>query len=771
MFNLPKKIIDEIPQFRENLEKYLAGELKGAFFRGIRVPWGNYSQRGGKLLMSRLRIPAGILTPPQLTAIARAAQDFADGKLHLTTRQDIQIHNLPFENSIKVIEYLKDFNLSPGGGGGNTVRNITSCYLSGICPREKIEVHKIVWGLTEYLLAGDAAYNLPRKFKIAFSGCEKDCAFSGINDLGFLAADDGFKVLCGGGMGAKSAVGKVLHDRVSQAEIGSVVKAVINIFNKYGDRKNRHHNRLRFLIQHLGWEKFVELYKQELERIKKEEYIVLRTQQLLGQEETQPLPPSLTKGGGKEGGALESQEYQQFLKYNVGQQKQAGYRYLQIRILCGEIEARSLFALCELASIFPEINFRTTHRQNLVITNLPEDKIHLAYKKIKEIFKNYLFPETVLDVISCKAATTCNLGVCNAIALAPEVARQLEQSQLDIDQLKEVRINISGCPNSCGHHPLGTVSLSGMAKKVHNRTVPFYKVWMGARVAAENTQLAEEVGIVPARAALPLLVEHLKNLEKGRAGMVELLEKYAFVPSYEEDRSYYVDFGRSEDFSMEGITQGECGAGVIDMVESDLASAKQALIKAREKDLDLAELKSALVYSARALLVVKGIDPRDEREAVAAFVEKFVKTGICPPDFGDLGSIYQELPAKKIPRDQAYTYAEKLYEEVKKIYAAMDSNFNFAPQFGNNRYLAGESEKRPEPAEQVYDLRGTPCPINYVKTKIKLEGMENGEVLAVYLDAGEPIESVPKSLEADGQEVIKIEPIENYFKVVVKKRV
>ena len=143
MFELPQKIVDDIPKYRENLEKFLKGELKEAFFRGIRVPWGNYSQRGGKILMSRLRIPAGILTPQQLKVIAIAAKKFADGKLHLTTRQDIQIHNVTYENSIKIIEYLKDFNISPRGGGGNTVRNITACYLSGICPYENIEVYKI----------------------------------------------------------------------------------------------------------------------------------------------------------------------------------------------------------------------------------------------------------------------------------------------------------------------------------------------------------------------------------------------------------------------------------------------------------------------------------------------------------------------------------------------------------------------------------------------------------------------------------------------------
>ena len=284
MFKLPQKIINDIARYRENLEKYLSGEIKDTFFRGIRVPWGNYSQRGGKILMSRLRIPAGILTVQQLKAIGEAAKYFADGKLHVTTRQDIQIHNVPYENSIKIIEYLKDFNISPRGGGGNTVRNITACYLSGICPYESTpdstscgEVYKIAWGLSEYLLSLDESFNLPRKFKIAFSGCQKDCCAAGVNDVGIVALNDSFKVICGGGMGAKSAVGKVLVDSIKPEEIGYVIKSIMNVFNKYGDRKNRHHNRLRFLIEDISWEKFSQLYRQELKKVKETEHIALRT--------------------------------------------------------------------------------------------------------------------------------------------------------------------------------------------------------------------------------------------------------------------------------------------------------------------------------------------------------------------------------------------------------------------------------------------------------------------------------------------------------------
>ncbi|MBI5399073.1 sulfurtransferase TusA family protein [Candidatus Saganbacteria bacterium] len=743
MFKLPKKVLIDAEKFKGSLAKFLAGELKEAFFKGIRVPWGSYSQRGGRLLMSRLRVPAGVLTPRQLGAIGEAAQKFGDGRLHITTRADIQIHNVPKENPVKIIEHLVPYNLTPRGGGGNTVRGITACYLSGLCPREKSEVYRLAWDLTEYFLSLDDSFNLPRKLKFAFSGCADDCSAVGVNDLGFIAQGDGFKVICGGGLGAKCAVGRVLQETIAPEEIGYTAKAVMNVFNKHGNRKDRHHNRLRFLIESLTWEKFVALFQEELARVKEEEYIELNTGDSL------PVFPTLS-------GKLTAQNFdnsperQNFFKYSVGEQKQAGYYYIKLRIPFGEITAEALIKLSQLAEVSSGIIFRATPRQNLIITNVPYDKVSIVHEKAQGILPDCLFAETILDVISCKAATTCNLGICNSIAMAPVVVEKLKAANLPLDDLKDVRIHINGCSNACGQHPIATLSFSGAAKKVHNRTAPFYRVWVGGKAAAEKTQLAAEVGLLPARAVPDFIQAFFVNRQQ--IPISELLKKFTRMPTYEEDRSYYVDFGKTEDFSMEGLGQGECGAGAIDMIESDLNSAKQSLAKARDKKFDLKEIKEALIYAARALLVVKGIDPRDEKEAATAFIEKFVKSGISAPEFADLETRLNDLSLEKITSDQAFAYAQKFYEEVKNIYDLMDSSFNF-------------------PAKVFYDLRGTPCPMNYVKAKIKLEGMEIGDIINIYLDEGEPIQNVPRSFENDGQEIIKIEKVADYFNVVVKKKV
>ena len=559
---LPQKIIDETPHYKDNLTKFLAGEIEDAFFRSIRVPWGFYTQRGGQNLMSRLRIPGGILTRQQLNCIGNTAKKFSEGKLHITTRQDIQIHNLPYENSIEIIEALKHVHISPRAGGGNTVRNITGCYLSGICPHENSEVYKIVWELTEYLLSLDETYTMPRKIKIAFSGCEYDCACTGVNDIGFVALKDGFKVLCGGGMGAKSAVGQILHKNVNPQEIGYTVKSLINLFNKYGNRKNRRHNRLRFLIQDYGWDKFVELYNQELSKAKETEHITLKTNDVLPQ-----LPKINGSSQQQESMPNDAKAYEQFLKYCTGEQKQSGYRYIQLRVPLGEIDGNTLLALSQIGEYIPSIIFRTTQRQNIIISNVPVNKLPSVYESLKGFFNKDLSPETFLNIVCCKGATTCNIGICNSVGLASQIENELHKITLDADKLKDLIININGCPNACGQHPIGMISFSGIARKVNDRSVPFYRIFLGGKIDADNTTFAEQIGIAPARAIPKLFTEFITSLQgesdgtafhylsnQGKHHMQSLIEKYSYVPPYEEDKSYYIDFDKTEDFSLAELT-------------------------------------------------------------------------------------------------------------------------------------------------------------------------------------------------------------------------
>jgi sulfite reductase (ferredoxin) len=238
------------------------------------------------------------------------------------------------------------------------------------------------------------------------------------------------------------------------------------------------------------------------------------------------------------------------------------------------------------------------------------------------------------------------------------------------------------------------ISFSGMARKINNRSVPFYRIHLGGKPDSENTILAQPVGRVPARAIPKLFTEFVTTLpsgdeesvyryvtHQGKAVITRLIEKYSSVPAYEEDRSYYVDCGNTEDFSLTGFTKGECGSGAVDMVDSDLESAKNCLESARKKSYNLQEIKNGLLYSSRALLVIKGVDPKEEGKTIRAFKESFISPGLCDPQFEKIESVYQNISTNTIEKKEAYEYTTQFYEEVKRIYSLMDSSFNFPVRF------------------------------------------------------------------------------------------
>jgi sulfite reductase (ferredoxin) len=439
-------------------------------------------------------------------------------------------------------------------------------------------------------------------------------------------------------------------------------------------------------------------------------------------------------------------------------------------------------ALSQLGDLLPSIIFRTTQRQDLIISNVPHHKVKLIYEKVTSLFDLSPSPENHVDAVCCKGATTCNIGICNSVGLASALLKELQSLQLDADTLKDVTININGCPNACGQHPIGLISFSGMVKKVHNRSVPFYRIYLGGKTDAEKTQLAEPQGTAPAHTIPQLTADFIAALHNsnnhntydyvctaGKELMKQLLEKYASIPPYEEDNSYYTDYGKTDDFSLQGLTQGECGSGVIDMIESDLHSAQDHLVQAREKGFALTDVRRALLFSCRALLVVMGVDPKDDRQTIDVFIEKFVTARIAAPAFANLREVYQSVGDQTGEKEHAYGYAEKLYEAVKEIYSLMDSSFHFPVRF--KEPAPGEEASSDETAVEVYDLRGTACPLNYVKAKLKLESLQTGDLLELYLDEGEALDNVPKSLHNDGQEIIATEKAEGFYKVTVRKKV
>ena len=731
MFKIPEEILKDLEEYKSALGDFLKGNLSPARFKGIRVPWGIYNQRSGLSYMVRIRVASGELRPDQLQALATVSKQYGNGILHITTRQDVQIHNVKIEDTVKIMEYLKNYDLSSRGGGGNSVRNITGCPLAGLCDEEKFDTRPYIVALSEYLLKDPNSYILPRKLKIAFSGCGKDCGLATVNDLGFIAKEKdglrGFSVYAGGGMGGSPSIGKPLEEFVETGEMVYVAEAIKRVFFNRGERKDRHHARLRFLIDKISFDKFKELYGEELDKIKSSEYIVLRK-----------------------------------IKYEDMPYKAK----VRLRLPLGDITSENAAALSDLAKDNSGIIFRTSQRQNLYIVNVPDSEI----KKL-----NLLYASSAQDIICCAGATTCNLGFCNSRGLTTELAKVLEDLEIKEALLEGIKININGCPNCCGQHPIGTIGLHGLAHKINNiRVAPFYRISVGGIVEEGLTAFGLDAGVVPAR-NVPILIKDFfekinkkfqdsRNLHEfmindGLKVMKELVKNYSYIPPFEENGSFYRDWGKDEVFSLAGLTQGECGAGVIDMIESDLADSGKNLALAKDKGFDTDLIREAVYLSSRALLIVKGVEPHTRPEAVMSFKKEFIDKKIASARFENMPQVFENGIRDK---DEFYRYAEDFYSEVKRVYGSMDSNFNFPIESSQAAQAQGTSNR-------ALNLKGVACPLNYVKTKLFLEALSIGEIIDVYLDDGDPVANVPKSLTGDGQEIVSIKKEDNYFIVTVKK--
>ena len=791
-YKIPEEVLKDIDFYRQEVERFLKGEVPPDRFKPFRVSRGVYAQRGQTTYMVRIKVPAGGLTPEQMERIAELSERYGNGIPHVTTRQDFQIHWVKIEDTPEVMKGLAEVGLTTKGGGGNTVRNVTACPDAGVCNREAFDVAPFAIALTEYFLSHPKAFNLPRKFKIAFSGCSDDCALATVNDVGFIAKKrvidgkevEGFAVYAAGGMGAHSRVADLIEEFIPKEDALYVAEAVMNLFYEHGNRRNKHRARLRFVMERYGHQRFTELYRQELEELKKDPAKRLDPKplpllrDLEAPVKVKGLPPS------------ERAAFEEWKRWNVRPQKQEGFYYAKIRLTVGDITSGDLKNLARIVRDYGEGSIRTTHNQNMVIRWLRTDELPALYMDLKGIGLAEKGAGRVDDVLCCPGAATCNLGICLSKNMALVLSDELKRSDLPLDDLQGVEIKISGCPNSCGQHPVGTIGLHGAARRGDGRMAPHYEVLLGGKVEEGHTRLGKPFGFVPAKAIPSCMKEILRSFAEGRkegedfhsflerkeGDLKEIVTRHARLPQYEEARDYYMDWGAKEEFSLAGLGPGECGAGVFDMIESDINDAKRHLEAARDAmvgkiDKDAGEeLYKALLSAAKALLIVRGVEPTDDLEAFRVFEEQFVDKGLLPEGFRGLQKKGAQFLSGLLDEEglkEGLGFVEDLVRRVEGLYQSLDDSLRFRAEKEEEK----EEEKGPsrEGATAFMDLRGVKCPINYVKAKIKLEEMEEGETLLLYLDDGEPIRNVPSSLRNDGQEILRMKKVDDHYELLVKK--
>jgi sulfite reductase beta subunit-like hemoprotein len=572
----------DIVKFEAMLPKYLAGEIDEDVFRIFRLNNGIYGQRqGGHNQMVRVKVPHGRLNPEQLEALAYLGDEYSRGWGHITTRQNLQYHFVQLEKAPDVMRLLASVGLTTREACGDTVRNVAGCHLAGACPFEVLDITAWAQATTDHFMRNPIAQRLPRKFKINFSGCMTDCGQAMFNDVGIIAVnrprsdgtlEPGFRVFIAGGLGANPHPAVALEEFTAREDLLATIEAVLRTFDHYGNRDNKLRARMKWLVDTLGIE---ELRR----RIFKERRTLLASSSWPGGipalvQERGDEPAGLGTGVAADGGVpvrlLGGNPRTRWEEANVvrgvANNTVSAYAYARL----GDVTSDQMRALAVITRDF-DLDVRVTNRQNFVFRGVTEEQLPDLYQRLADIGMAEPGAELARDVVSCPGADTCNLAVTQSRGLADDIGRALEDAGLA--EVGGVRINISGCTNSCGQHHTSDIGFFGLERRAHGRSAPGYQMLLGGRVGNMQIDFGEKATKLPAKRAGEAVVQVVGRFAAERAagetfsqwldrsgGAREVGSSLATLdvfPSPEEAPEFYVDFDETGPFSGE-IGEGEC---------------------------------------------------------------------------------------------------------------------------------------------------------------------------------------------------------------------
>jgi sulfite reductase (NADPH) hemoprotein beta-component len=594
----------EIDEFVATLELFEKGELTPDEWRAYRLVRGTYSQsQDGDVHMLRVKIPQGVLDAEELRALADVAQTYSRGFGHITTRQNMQFHFMKLHDVEPAMRRLAEAGLTTREACGNSVRNITGCPYAGVAADEAFDVTPYAEVLTRHLLRHPLSSSLPRKFKIAFEGCPEEHTFTAINDLGFRArfavengvTRFGFRVTAGGGTSTKATSGGLLFEFLPAGEILAAAEAVVRVFHRLGNRKDKAKARMKFLIAELGWEAWKKELENAFEEVKREGNLRLPFDpdrppvevELDGPRRAAPDPASIaaevvaTPVRGP--GLLPSREpvlpstERDFLLWketNVRAQKQAGYSLVTATIPLGDLMGSQLRILGKLAESFGDGTVRITPDQDLLFRWVRATDVPSLFVRLSAAGLGLPGASTISDVTSCPGSESCRLAVTQSRGLGKLLGDLLSEREDLAALAPDLKLKISGCPNGCGHHHIAGIGFQGSARKVDGKTLPQYFVMVGGAVDHEGAAFARLAAKIPVR-RLTLALERLLGLYAAEraegesataffrrielARVKALLADLGKLAPGEASPGDFIDVGEEADFRVQ-TKEGECAA-------------------------------------------------------------------------------------------------------------------------------------------------------------------------------------------------------------------
>lgn len=620
----------DIIELEKKIRLFKNGTLDEESFRSLRLARGVYGQRQSGVQMIRIKFPLGIVRPDQLRRLADVAERYSDGNLHITTRQDIQIHHVSLDDTPQLWAELEKDEITLREACGNTVRNITASPLAGVDPNEPFDITPYGWTLFEHFLRNPIGQELGRKFKIALSSSDADTARTYLHDLGLIPKVEhgkrGFKVLLGGGLGTQPFLANTVKDFLAEEDLLNYATAALKVFDQFGERNKRNKARLKFLVKSEG----IGFVKDQIER----EF------QGLSASTVQFSFPNWKSIPGKYEAEIPS-DFLQFGKWkanNVLAQKEQDEIAVLVKVRNGNFSTQTARELAELVSSYSKEPIRLTIEQNLIIRSIPIAYLGNVYNALLAIGLADDGAETIKDITSCPGTSTCNLGITSTYKLSEVIEDFLEKEFEEIIREHDIKIKISGCMNSCGQHTVADIGFHGSTIKVDGSVLPALQLILGGSNQGDGKAFyADKVLKFPTKRVQSVLRKILIDFELsrfedetfrdyylrfGKLYFYDLIKEIADVSHYEEDE--LLDWGFEEKYAPK-IGVGECAGVKIDLVKTLVYEAEEKIEEARyflnEKKFNdaLYTLYSGLIQGAKAFLVKKGDKTNSKNQIASAF--------------------------------------------------------------------------------------------------------------------------------------------------------
>ncbi len=676
----------DILDLERKIQLFHEGKIDDDRFRSLRLARGIYGQRQPGVQMIRIKLPFGRVTSEQLNRIADVSDEYSRGRLHITTRQDIQIHHVSLDRTPELWSELEKDSITLREACGNAVRNVTASETAGIDPKEPFDVSPYADATFKFFLRNPICQEMGRKFKISFSGTDEDTALSFIHDLGFIAKikeidgefKRGFKILLAGGLGAQPRNAVVAFNFLEADRIIPFIESVLRVFDRYGERSKRAKARLKFLVQDIGLDSFVSLVQQEQKALSYQTYHV----------DTDDFDKPIILPEIEAPSVIidDLELYNVWKETNVFKQKQDGLFAIGLKIRLGDFYTDQARILADLVKKYAGNEIRLSLRQNIIIRNVKEDLIPFFYTQLRKLEFAETGYNSTLDITACPGTDTCNLGIASSTGIARVLEEVLKNEYPTYVNNKDVTIKISGCMNACGQHNMAHIGFQGMSIKSGNYVAPALQVLLGGGILGDGQgRFGDKVIKIPSKRgpeALRFILDNYdQNVIKGESFLnyydrqgekyfYELLKPLSDISNLKEDD--FVDWGHERSY-IKAIGTGECAGVIIDLIatllfesEEKIENATEALQLGKWAD-SIYHSYTALINTAKAVLIAEGIKTNTQAGIIRDFDTYFIESDIIALDTSFSSLTYQIKENKP-----SLSFAIKYLNDAKSFFKTVE---------------------------------------------------------------------------------------------------